>query len=122
MVYLEPHQLGWKPLLASWVNTLPKSSLGEDIVDHISDLFNWLLPVCLRFLRREMKELSPTEDSNLARTAMNIIYSLLDEFQSVEDGHKPPGTITTLMVTIVYLVFEHYRRSIPCLKFKYFNF
>ena len=32
MVYLEPHQLGWKPLLVSWLATLPQ--VGSTHVSH----------------------------------------------------------------------------------------
>ncbi len=47
MVYLEPHQLGWQPLLASWINTLPRT-LGPKIRTHIEKLFEWLIPPSLR--------------------------------------------------------------------------
>lgn len=33
-----------------------------------------------------MKELSPTEDSNVARSAMRLVTSLLDDFQPAGEG------------------------------------
>ena len=94
MVYLEPHQLGWRPLvvvralafvrighprtpavprlqqgpdlshgchicnLQSWLATLPPH-MGESHRKHLLGLFDWLVPVSLRFLRRELKVRSP---------------------------------------------------------------
>ncbi|KAG2451278.1 hypothetical protein HYH02_003884 [Chlamydomonas schloesseri] len=80
MVYLEPHQLGWQPLLASWINTLPRT-LGPKIRAHIEKLFEWLIPPCLRFVRHDAKEVSPTEDIGLARSTMRLMAALLtDDF------------------------------------------
>ena len=90
MVYLEPHQLAWQPLLNSWLNTLPCSVLGAIVVKHTEDLFLWMLPPCIKFVRRELKEASPTSDTNLAQTAMNIMASLLDEFREPADSDTPP--------------------------------
>eukprot|EP00967_Tisochrysis_lutea_P018387 scaffold20848_cov18-Tisochrysis_lutea.AAC.1 len=111
MVYLEPHQLGWRPLFTSWQNTLPPSlgmhtcftmpalqilppALGMRTIKHIEVLFDWAMPACLRLVRKEIKEISPTEDSNIAQTTMRIIHSLLDNFKespSNEDGLPPEG-------------------------------
>jgi dynein heavy chain len=71
-VYLEPHQLGWKPLLASWLSALP-GALGTKARKHIEALFLAMMPPSLRCLRRELKEISPTEDIGLARSTMNIM-------------------------------------------------
>ena len=95
MVYLEPHQLGWEPLLTSWLATLP-TALGSDMVQLTERLFKWMLPACLRFVRREVKEQSPTEDITLACNTMRLVLSLLDEFQPVgsdegEEGESKPG-------------------------------
>lgn len=38
------------------------------------------MPACLRFVRKELQELSPSEDSGLARAAMRIIECCLDGF------------------------------------------
>ncbi|GLC47993.1 hypothetical protein PLESTB_000047400 [Pleodorina starrii] len=78
MVYLEPHQLGWQPLLTSWLATLPRC-LGPRVRRHLEQLFEWLMPPCLRFVRKDAKEVSPTEDIGLARTTMRLMASLLAE-------------------------------------------
>jgi len=92
MVYLEPHQLGWRPLLVSWIAQLP-SLLGPKAKKHIEALFDWLMPVCLRFVKKETKEQTPTEDSNLAQSAMRLMQSLMsDEFVAKgEEAGPPPG-------------------------------
>jgi len=77
MVYLEPHQLGWRPLLSSWLKTLPPHFAEEDKA-LLNGLFEWLVPVSLRFLRREIKELSPTLDTNLAVTLMRMFTASTD--------------------------------------------
>jgi len=92
MVYLEPHQLGWRPLLLSWLAQLP-SILGPKAKKHLEALFDWLMPVCLRYVKKETKEQTPTEDSALAQAAMRLIQALLaDDFVSKgEEAGPPPG-------------------------------
>lgn len=83
MVYLEPHRLGWEPLLTSWLARM-HGIIGKDLCQLFERLFKWQLAAALRFVRREVKELSPTEDSALATTTMRLIESLLDEFRPIE--------------------------------------
>uniref|UniRef100_A0A8B9YNI0 Dynein axonemal heavy chain 12 n=1 Tax=Bos mutus grunniens TaxID=30521 RepID=A0A8B9YNI0_BOSMU len=51
MIYLEPSQLGWKPLVSSWLNSL-KGPLQEP--DHqalLRGLFDWLIKPTLKLLK-----------------------------------------------------------------------
>ena len=83
MVYLEPHRLGWEPLLECWLTHM-QAIVGKDLCQLFERLFKWQLAAVLRFVRREVKELSPTEDSALATATMRLIVSLLDEFRPIE--------------------------------------
>lgn len=47
MVYVEPSQIGWRPLKDSWLNkNLPKAL--TELTNAINQLFEWLVDPCIR--------------------------------------------------------------------------
>ena len=46
MIFMEPHQLGWRPLKTSYMAQLP-SCLTEEHHELVNDLFDWLIDPCL---------------------------------------------------------------------------
>ena len=51
MIYMEPHMLGWEPLMKSWLNNLPKTFTSEN-KELISDIYKRFLPCCLDFVKK----------------------------------------------------------------------
>lgn len=72
--------------------------LGELILVHIRQLFEWVLPPCLRFVRKSVKEIQPSLDTSLAQACMRLFSSLLDEFRpsGADEAPVPPKGKPTL--------------------------
>ncbi|XP_069503771.1 dynein axonemal heavy chain 3 [Ambystoma mexicanum] len=97
MIYMEPHQLGWKPLKDSYMDTLPAQLLPEHR-EMIEDMFNWLVPPCLNFIRLDCKFLVQTSPIHLAFSMMRLYSCLLDEIAS--SGEENKETMSSQQITL----------------------
>lgn len=64
MIYLDPLNLGWRPLIISWMKVCPNIwSLDQNGID-ILCLFDWITPPCLSFIHRNCVQLTNAGDTN----------------------------------------------------------
>ena len=106
MVYVEPQNIGWVPLKQSWLNTLPANLLEHR--ERIDALLLWLVEPCVRFVRRECKEINPTSDINLPVSCMNMLVALAERRADGKDvgGDKDgaePEALSALQVDSMML-------------------
>uniref|UniRef100_A0A8C3D352 Dynein axonemal heavy chain 12 n=1 Tax=Cairina moschata TaxID=8855 RepID=A0A8C3D352_CAIMO len=57
MIYLEPSQLGWTPLVTSWLTKLPEPLNLKVHQDLLQGLFDWLIPPALQLRQKQCKVL-----------------------------------------------------------------
>ncbi|XP_006892767.1 PREDICTED: dynein heavy chain 3, axonemal [Elephantulus edwardii] len=84
MIYMEPHQLGWKPLKDSYMDTLP-ARLTEEHKELVNDMFMWLVQPCLEFIRLQCRFVVQTSPIHLVFSMMRLYSSLLDEINTAEE-------------------------------------
>lgn len=79
MVYMEPASMGWRILLDSWIETLPKHFTAEE-TKYIYTLIDWVADYLFEFIRGHVDEISPTQDQNILKSLQKIYQSLLKPF------------------------------------------
>ncbi|KAF1322385.1 Dynein heavy chain, partial [Globisporangium splendens] len=114
MIYTEPEQLGWLPVLNSWLDSttvtdsekeengavgtpasLPPSPIAINREQRalLSFLFGWLVEPCIGFVRKELVELTPTVDTNLVMSLIHILEAQLTRLPPHELSAKKKATI-----------------------------
>nr|XP_033781609.1 dynein heavy chain 12, axonemal isoform X2 [Geotrypetes seraphini] len=88
MIYLEPLQLGWMPIVTSWLNTLPEPLKVKESRDLLKELFQWLVPPALRYLRRHCKELVSANNSNTVVSLTRLFEMLLFDVAQQDPTNK----------------------------------
>ncbi|KAF7398391.1 hypothetical protein HZH66_006288 [Vespula vulgaris] len=80
MIYMEPVSLGWRPLLTSWMNTLPPS-INEHVKNHLEEMYVRFCPPLLHLIRRVgAKEIITMPDANLTKSVMHFFDCFMDDF------------------------------------------
>ncbi|XP_061667239.1 dynein axonemal heavy chain 12-like [Syngnathoides biaculeatus] len=77
MIYMEPSQLGWEPLVLSWMNTLPDVLKSPDHNNLLVELFHWLLPPSFSLLRKHCREVVTTTNWNTSVSLCRLFEILL---------------------------------------------
>ena len=88
---MEPHLLGWEPVLESWLNELPET-MNEESKALIKEMFLRYSPPLINFIRKGgVHENSPTSDANLVKSCMNLMDCQLSAIAdpTTLEGVKP---------------------------------
>ena len=77
MIYVEPQEIGFRPVIASYLEKLP-DAMNAESKELLADLYDWLVPASIKFHRKNCKEVSATLDQTLV-ISLNRIFSCLTE-------------------------------------------
>jgi len=97
MVYMEPQSLTLKPLIKSWMNSLPpKISESKFIFKTLNDLFEDMMDDGCYFLRRNMPEMVGTVDNNICQSSMRLMDCFFAKYFETEIKKITPEQIKDL--------------------------
>ncbi|XP_025972035.2 dynein axonemal heavy chain 3 [Dromaius novaehollandiae] len=87
MIYMDPQQLGWKPLKDSYMDTLP-TNLQKEHRELVNDMFMWLIQPCLDFIHLHCKVIVQTSSIHLTYSMMKLYTCLFDEIKKSNEEEE----------------------------------
>ena len=81
MIYMEPAQLGWRPMVKSYMEFKFPNHLGEELIELANDLFEWLVDPCLQFIHSDCRQLFHVSQLHGVKQLITLFDCLLDEIR-----------------------------------------
>lgn len=103
MVYVEPLQIGWEPMLEAWLPSLPKG-FSDKFIEQVKQLFHWLVPPCLRCATKVCKQLVQMSEMNLVQALMRLFRSLMEPFDDEKKFADIPPQNVHVMIDCFFLL------------------
>ncbi|KAK9888347.1 hypothetical protein WA026_000602 [Henosepilachna vigintioctopunctata] len=82
MIYMEPQLLGWEPFKVSYLNTLAKNLLVEQL-EILDEIIDWVVPPSLKHITKKCKRFVETSDIHLFYTFTRLFTCMLAGEQQV---------------------------------------
>uniref|UniRef100_A0A8C5PIE1 AAA+ ATPase domain-containing protein n=1 Tax=Leptobrachium leishanense TaxID=445787 RepID=A0A8C5PIE1_9ANUR len=86
MIYMEANDLGWKPLLQSWLETKLPPILSAEEHQVVQILCRWLLSATLDFVEKRCTFVIQTSPLHLTMSMLKLYECLLSNTSSAETG------------------------------------
>ncbi|KAK7495478.1 hypothetical protein BaRGS_00013176, partial [Batillaria attramentaria] len=83
MIYLDPLQLGWEPLMQSWMQTRLPDFLVQEQREVIRMLFEWILPPCLSFVGKYCRHILACHPMHLTTSALKLYECLMEDVKKL---------------------------------------
>ncbi|VDQ13462.1 unnamed protein product [Trichobilharzia regenti] len=81
MIYMEPAQLGWRPMVKSYMDYQLPNNLSDELKELVSDLFEWLIDPCLDFMQTNCRQLFSISNLHAVKQMITLFDCLLDEIR-----------------------------------------
>ncbi|XP_077987554.1 dynein axonemal heavy chain 3-like isoform X2 [Glandiceps talaboti] len=84
MIYMEPVQLGTKPLVETWIEHELPDFITKNQKDTIQLLFDWLLEPCLEFVSRNCKQYVKVSKMHMTKNMLVLYGTMMDEIRTIK--------------------------------------
>lgn len=74
MIYMEPRELGWRPLKDAYLDRIGQG-VNEEQKEMIDELFEWIVPSSLDFIRHECKRFVQTSELHMFQVSFHSLQS-----------------------------------------------
>ncbi|XP_041110137.1 dynein heavy chain 3, axonemal-like isoform X2 [Polyodon spathula] len=96
MIYMEPMDLGWEPLVQSWLETKLPHFLTSEQKHLVKLLCEWLLPPCLDFIQKRCRLVVQSSPMHLTSALLKLYQCLLAEISVDSAVEREEACVETL--------------------------
>jgi len=93
MVYMQPLEMGWKPLIVSWKTNLPHFLVRDDknkeiFLPAIDEIIDVMVQPLLDYIQKECKLTTPSNEQNIVMALLRLWRSMLKVFENEAYGEE----------------------------------
>ena len=110
MIYMESHKLGWRPLMTSYLDSLPQP-FTDDQKQLLSDMFEWLVPACLKVIKETPLNIKYSELHLF--TSLTKIFSAVMDVPSIKDSKDTKIDTINMQVVFIFATIWGLSSTIP---------
>ncbi|XP_055621192.1 dynein axonemal heavy chain 12 [Toxorhynchites rutilus septentrionalis] len=103
MIFMEPSVIGWEAFVKSWIQKCNKY-WTTDWEDFLLEIFRWVVPDCLTFIRRQCRQYLYPGDTCLLVCTMNIFQMVIDEAVHDNPDDYQKYLFTWFQAALIYSV------------------